>query len=104
MTDPSPGPWRLPRVGRGAAFAILVDGRPVAAHQGESVAAALLAAGHLAFQHHQGRPLGVFCNIGQCHGCLLTIDGVSGVRACQTPARPGMVVETRRVARGEARP
>jgi sarcosine oxidase subunit alpha len=92
-----PGFLRLETVQRGTPLEIEVDGRPVRAFAGESVAAALLSSGLFVCQSHDGRPLGVFCNIGQCCSCMMTIGGVSGVRACQAPVSPGLKVETRRV-------
>lgn len=94
---------RLENVQRGTPLEIEVDGRPVPAFAGESVAAALLASGRFVCQSHDGRSLGVFCNIGQCCSCMMTIGGVSGVRACQAPVSPGLKVETRRVAKRGSR-
>ena len=61
---------------RGPKMEIMVNGETVEAYGGETVATAMLAAGHWTFQTHEQRPLGVFCNIGVCHSCLVTIDGV----------------------------
>lgn len=97
------GFFRLANVQRGIPLEIEVDGRPVATFAGETVGTALLAAGLFSCQSHDGRPLGVFCNIGQCCSCLMTIDGVSGVRACQTAVSPGMKVESRTVDKREPR-
>ena len=82
---------------RGSKMEIMVNGKPVEAFAGETVATAMLADGSWTCQTHDGRPMGVFCNIGVCHSCLMTIDGISGVRACQTEVKPGMSVESRRV-------
>lgn len=95
---------RLENVQRGEALQIEVDGRPVAAFAGETVATALLSAGFFSCQIHASRTMGVFCNIGQCCSCLMTIDGVSGVRACQTLVSPGQRVATRRVEKRGPRP
>jgi predicted molibdopterin-dependent oxidoreductase YjgC len=87
---------RTPILERGAAFEIFVDGRAVTAVPGESIAAALLAAGRLSFRNGPANlsiPRGVFCGMGACYGCLVTVDGVRNVRACCTPARPGQQVE-----------
>jgi len=84
---------------RGHEVEMVVDGRQIKAFRGETVAAALLAAGHWVCQTHEGRPLGVFCNVGVCHGCLMTINGISGVRACQTEVAEGLRVETRRLVK-----
>ena len=83
---------------RGAPFDILVDGRPVRAYPGESVAAALLAAGVLAAGHsaRRGEPRGFFCGMGVCWECTVRIDGARMERACTTRALPGMRVQTAR--------
>jgi predicted molibdopterin-dependent oxidoreductase YjgC len=91
------GFWRLGDIGRGEAVQLKVDGIVVPAFTGETVATAMLSAGLLRCQTHADRPLGVFCNIGQCCSCLMTINGVSGVRACQTPVSPGLEIQTRKV-------
>jgi len=83
---------------RGPKISFLVDGRPLAAHDGESVAAALLASG-LRFTRwtaRTGEPRGYFCGMGICQDCLVTVDGSPNVRACMTPVREGLRVETQR--------
>jgi len=77
---------------------IHVDGEPIQARAGEPIAAALLAAGKRVFRTTQKRqePRGVFCAIGRCTDCAMTVDGVPNVRTCITPAKPGMVVRTQR--------
>lgn len=83
-------------VERGSSFEIEVDGESIVAFAGESVAAALLAAGRRVFRRSPrfGEPRGAFCGMGACFDCLMIVDGMPGVRACQTPARPGMKIET----------
>jgi predicted molibdopterin-dependent oxidoreductase YjgC len=74
-------------------FNIEVDGHSLPARPGQTVAAALMAAGRLILRYtDSGAPRGLFCGMGVCFECLVTIDGVSGRRACMTPARPGMRV------------
>jgi len=99
-----PGFIRLENVQRGAPLVIEVDGQPIRAFAGEKVTTVLLSSGIFTCQSHDGRSLGVFCNIGQCCSCLMTIGGVSGVRACQTTVSPGLKVETRRVEKRGLRP
>jgi predicted molibdopterin-dependent oxidoreductase YjgC len=41
-------------------------------------------------------PRGLFCGMGLCFDCLVTVDGRGDVRACITPVRDGMRVVTRR--------
>lgn len=75
---------------------ITVDGELLDAHAGEPVAAVLLAHGrrvcHTTIRTNE--PRGVFCAVGLCGDCTMQIDGVPGVRACVTPVRAGMRVET----------
>ena len=74
---------------------IQVDGEPVQAYAGESVATALLALGLRTFRHtEKGAPRGLFCGMGVCFDCLVTVDGVENVRACLTPVAEGMVIAT----------
>lgn len=68
-------------------------GRNISFRTGESIAAALEAAGILTFGPDAlGHETRYFCGIGACQCCLLRVDGV--VReACITPARAGMKVD-----------
>ncbi|MFF0066692.1 (2Fe-2S)-binding protein [Streptomyces sp. NPDC005279] len=77
-------------------FDITMDGHPVTALAGQSVAAALWGAGILAWRttRRGNRPRGAFCGIGQCFDCLATINGRPNRRACLVPARPGDAVIT----------
>ena len=69
------------------------DGAPVTARSGQSLAAALTEAGHRAFRDTvAGAPRGVFCGMGVCQDCLVTVDGVPNRRACMTKAAEGMAV------------
>ena len=84
-----------PRGGE-SAFEITVDGRAVPAREGDTIASALVASGVRVFRTSTKRhePRGMFCAIGRCTDCAMTVDGTPNVRTCITPARPGMVVET----------
>ena len=86
----------VPAVGRGKEITIQVDGNPVPAFAGESVATVLLALGQMIFRHttQKHEPRGIFCGMGVCFDCLVTVDGVANVRACVTPVQAGMVIET----------
>lgn len=76
-------------------LSIEVDGEPVQAFAGETVATVLLAQGRRAFRHtEQGTPRGLFCGMGVCFDCLVMVDGVENVRACLTPVADGMVIAT----------
>jgi predicted molibdopterin-dependent oxidoreductase YjgC len=76
------------------------DGLEVLACEGETIAAALFATGRCVFRitARNGEPRGLFCGMGICFECLVQVDGSPNVRACQTPVREGMRVETQRGA------
>ncbi|MBK8258849.1 MAG: FAD-dependent oxidoreductase [Polyangiaceae bacterium] len=69
------------------------NGQPIEGKEGETIAAALTAAGERVFGHHpkDGAPQGLFCANGQCAQCLVIADG-KPVKACVTAIRPGMCV------------
>lgn len=73
-----------------------LDGRPLTARPGQSAAAALIDAGILSWRSTRvgGRPRGLFCGIGVCYDCLITIDGVPDQRACLVPVADGMSLST----------
>jgi predicted molibdopterin-dependent oxidoreductase YjgC len=80
---------------RGLPFQIQVDGKDVTAYPGETIAATLLAEGWHEFRHTalSGEPRGLFCGMGLCFDCLITLNGKPNVRACVTYAQPGDKVE-----------
>ena len=75
---------------------IYVDGEAVQAQEGEMIAAALTAAGIRSFRKtpRNHKPRGIFCAIGRCTDCAMTVDGVPNVRTCITRVHDGMKVET----------
>lgn len=75
---------------------IKVDGKTVEALEGEPIAAALMASGVKVFRKtpKKKEPRGVFCAIGQCTDCIMTVDDVPNVRTCVTPVREGMEIRT----------
>jgi predicted molibdopterin-dependent oxidoreductase YjgC len=70
------------------------EGREITAPAGASVAAALLAAGVVAFGRRPatGAPRGPFCLMGACFDCLVDIAGEGRAQACMVRARDDMVV------------
>ena len=70
---------------------MFLDGRQLIARPGQTIAAVLLAGGVRSWRTTRtgGRPRGLFCGIGVCFDCLVTVNGVPEVRACLAPARPG---------------
>ena len=73
------------------------------ARSGDTVAAALLAAGVGRFGDRPatGAPRGPWCMMGVCFDCLLEIDGVASRQACQTTVVEGMRVRRQRSVAGE---
>ena len=78
---------------------MIVDRQPVEAYAGETVAAVLTASGHLKLgpPEHSDIPGSLFCGMGVCYSCLVTIDEVPNQRACVTPVTEGMTIKTGRV-------
>jgi predicted molibdopterin-dependent oxidoreductase YjgC len=87
---------------RGAPVALTFDEQPIEAYEGESIAAALLAADVRALRRTRrgDAPRGLFCGIGACHDCLVRVDGSGPVRACLTPVHHGMAVTTHVLGEG----
>jgi predicted molibdopterin-dependent oxidoreductase YjgC len=72
-------------------FSIEVDRQTIPARHGQTIAAALAAAGRRVFRRApDGTFRGLFCGMGVCFECLVTVDGVGEQRACMTLAQPGM--------------
>jgi aerobic-type carbon monoxide dehydrogenase small subunit (CoxS/CutS family) len=68
-------------------------GRDVPFRPGETIAAALDAAGITDLGRDAvGNDVRYFCGIGSCQSCLALVDGVPG-ETCLTPACAGMTVE-----------
>lgn len=74
---------------------LFVDGNPVIARKGDTVAAALLLAGTDYFRTTPvtGAKRSPFCMMGVCFDCLVKIDGVGNQQACMIAVQAGMRVE-----------
>ncbi len=71
------------------------DGREVTGYTGESIAAALIAAGITSNRvSPTGKPRGYFCGMGVCWECVVRINGKQNQRACMQLLESGMIVET----------
>ena len=75
---------------------ITVNGETVNGISGQSIAGVVMAGGQLELRRtaSENRPRGVFCGIGVCFDCLVEVNGVKDVRACQRKARDGDTVVT----------
>ncbi len=89
-------PLELARAHPEAPFTVRFDGREIEALPGRTIAAVLWSAGITAWRgtRGEGRPRGVFCGIGVCFDCLVTVNDRPNQRACLTPATPGADIRT----------
>lgn len=79
---------------RGRQIDFFVNGRITTAYEGETIHAALIAAGYR--QLHKSKtlqPRGVYCGMGVCFECQVTVNKVPAQRACVTMVEEGMEVE-----------
>ena len=69
------------------------EGKPLEGRHGESLAAALVSAGIVAFRETRGGEMrGMFCGMGVCQDCLIEVDGKPNQRACMTRLEGPMTV------------
>lgn len=86
---------RIPGIQRGKPLSVTVNGQQVEAYAGESIAAVLTAANFRTIRRTFGgkAPRGVFCGMGICFDCLVTVDGVPNLRACHTQVHDGAAIQ-----------
>jgi len=75
---------------------IFIDGKKIQALKGESIAAALIASGQDVFRYTKkySSPRSLFCGIGQCNDCMMTVDGIPNIKTCIMKVRDGMKIQT----------
>lgn len=80
---------------RGKKITFSYNGKEIEAYEGETIAAALHAAGITALKTSKNlhRLRGFFCAIGNCSSCLMVVNGIPNVKTCVTLVEEGMVVE-----------
>ena len=80
----------------GGRIRVTIDGNAVDARSGDSVAAAMLAAGldHCRTTPVSGAKRAPYCMMGVCFDCLVTIDGIGNRQGCLVEVREGMRIET----------
>ena len=86
----------LPFVNRGKAIEVFINGKKIIAYEGELVSTVLQAEGISVFNHKHktGKPSGIYCAMGVCYECLVSVDNVPNIRACQTLIQDHMVIQT----------
>ena len=85
---------RLPESSH-APVRITIEGESCEARSGDTVAAALLAAGRTYCRTTAvtGAQRAPYCMMGGCFDCLVKIDGVANRQACLDTVREGMRIE-----------
>ena len=85
---------RIAGIDRHEKISIRVNGRALDATPGETVMAALTAAGFkvLKKSNVRGEARGPFCGMGVCYECLVTINGVAKQRSCMTEVEADMEI------------
>jgi len=81
---------------RGKKVHFSFNGTVLEAYSSETIAAALEANGikELSKSIDRHRPRGLFCVIGKCASCFMTVNGLPNVRSCLTPVTEGMTVQS----------
>lgn len=95
---------RLPEAQQVLALApvvVTINGQAVRCRAGDSVAAALLAAGLNECRDTAVKdlPRGPFCLMGICYDCLVMIDDQPNQQGCMISVRSGMKIERQQGAR-----
>lgn len=95
---------RLPEAQQALALApvvVTINGQAVQCRAGDSVAAALLAAGFNECRDTAVKEVsrGPFCLMGICYDCLVMIDDQPNQQACMISVRSGMKIERQQGAR-----
>lgn len=79
------------------------EGVAYEAAAGQTVAAALMEAGHLTVRESlvSGSPRAAYCMMGVCFECLVEIDGHPNQQACMVLIREGMQIKRQSRPLGE---
>lgn len=74
---------------------IFVNGVEIETTESENVGTFLLKRRQQVLRktRFEDNPRGMFCGIGVCFDCIVTIDGIANQRACITQLRDGMRIE-----------
>lgn len=77
---------------------INVDGKEIVAFKGEMIASALWANGIRIFRYTNKlkQPRSIFCAIGRCTDCVMTVNNIPNIRTCVTQVEDGMRIVTQR--------
>jgi D-hydroxyproline dehydrogenase subunit alpha len=81
-------------VNRGKEIEIFINNHPIRAYAGETIGAVLTAIGIRQIRQAPQRKdhRGLYCCMGSCYGCLVTVDGRPNERACVTAVQVGQQI------------
>jgi len=84
---------------RGRVIPIVLDGQPVDAHEGESIASAMWRSGvrTCRITRKTAQPRGYYCGMGVCFECVVHVEGEGDVRSCSAKVTENMDVSTRSI-------
>lgn len=76
-------------------ISIYYNGKKIYGYEGEMIASVLYANGIRILRKTEKykQPRGIFCAIGRCTDCVMTVNGIPNVRTCITPVKDGMKIE-----------
>ena len=82
---------------RTAKVSFTFNGKSLLAHEGESLAAALMQAKqlHISDAPAGGAPRGLFCCMGLCQECVVQVEGKT-IESCRLPVFQGLRVNSLR--------
>lgn len=87
---------RIGNIKRKERIKFTVNGEDVFAYKGETLLAALIAAGYKGTKksplNHE--PRGALCGMGVCFECIVSVNGEPNIRSCMTEVEENMKVKT----------
>ena len=86
---------RIGAIKRNEKVTLLVNGKKIIAYKGETLLAALIAAGYKSLKASplKGEARGALCGMGVCFECIVTVNGEPNIRSCMTEVEDNMTVE-----------
>ena len=87
---------RIGSIKRRERVKVSVNGNEILAYKGETLLAALTAAGYKGLKKSpvKKEPRGGLCGMGVCFECIVTVNGIPNTRSCMIEVEDNMKVET----------
>ncbi len=86
---------RIGSIKRKEQVTLSVNGSEIIAYKGETLLAALIAAGFKGLKKSplKNEPRGALCGMGACFECIVSVDDIPNTRSCMTEVEHKMKVE-----------